>query len=96
MSEEGRPTNSAEEAKDDPAAGSSQYITDLKSELDSRHLRSSQQSHRSGSSAAAAAAKARADAEAARTRALFSQRENAIKLDKIRLEINHQLDQAKL
>lgn len=43
-----------------------------------------------------AAAKARAQAEAARARTLFTKKENAIKFDKIRLEMTHQLDKAKL
>lgn len=96
MSEEGRPTAPAEEGKANAATARTPDVSDLKSEACSRHSGSSRLSHRSGSSAAAAAAKARAHAEAARTRALFTQREIAIKLDKIKLETTHQLDQAKL
>lgn len=91
MSEEGRPTDPAEEA---PAVRTPDK-SDHMSEAGSRHAGLSRLSHRSGSSAAAAAAKARAHAEAAWTRALFTQKEVAIKLDKIKLEMTHQLDQAK-
>lgn len=92
MSEEGRPTAPAEEA---PAVRTPDK-SDHTSEAGSRHSGLLWLSHRSGSSAAAAAAKARAHAEAAWTRALFTQKEVAIKLDKIKLEMTHQLGQAKL
>ncbi|KAK2815042.1 hypothetical protein Q7C36_023308 [Tachysurus vachellii] len=43
-----------------------------------------------------AAATARAQAEAARTRVLFVKKENVIKLDKIKLEMSHKLDKARM
>ncbi|GAA6106306.1 T cell receptor alpha chain MC.7.G5 [Tachysurus ichikawai] len=47
-------------------------------------------------SASMAAATARAQTEAARTHVLFVKKENAIKLDKIKLEMSHKLDKAKM
>ncbi len=96
MSEESRPTAPAEDDKVNAAMVGTPSTADHMSEAGSRNSSSSWLSHRSGSSAAAAATKAHAQAEAARTRALFTQKEAAIKLDKIRREMTHQLDLAKL
>lgn len=65
----------------------------------SRSFRTSQSSRSSRSSrisVSIAAATARAQAEAARTRVQFVKKENAIKLDKIKLEMTHKLDKAKM
>ena len=62
----------------------------------SRHKGSSRSSFKSMSSASVAAARARAQAEAARTRAFYAQKENAIKLDKVKMEVTHQLEKARL
>lgn len=72
---------------------------DQASKAGSRRSQSSRVSRASRSSrmsATMAAASARAQAEAARTRILFAKRENVIKLDKIKLEMSHKLEAAKM
>ncbi len=62
----------------------------------SRTSQSSRSSRSSRISVSIAAATARAQAEAAQTCVQFVKKENTIKLDKIKLEMTHKIDMAKM
>ncbi len=97
MNHDEKLTASAEENAEETMS-----IIDRASEAGSKRSRSSRTSQSSRSSRSSrisvsiAAATARAPAEAARTRVQFVKKENAIKLDKIKLEMTHKLDKAKM
>ncbi|KAF5893426.1 Pro-FMRFamide-related neuropeptide VF, partial [Clarias magur] len=88
MNSDGKPAASTEEITEEAMS-----TVVRASEAGSKLSRSSRSSRMSASMAAATA---RAQAEASQTCISFVKKENAIKLDKIKLEMDHKLDKAKI
>lgn len=96
MHQDDKPMAPAEESSFSTNAQGNLIMIDQASVSGLRRSRSSQSSSRSASSASKATATAHAQAEAARACASFAKKENAVKLDKIKLEMCHQLDKTKM